>query len=174
MLTTDEIKALCDQNKLFKVTPNDWRAPIERSIYVSPDLHHFLYGPSSGESQDRYRTKLQRLFDRFISGQAITVAFAPHLMGTEIKRLSSRRREVWEFKIRDKRRPQLRVFGRFADAKIFFALTGPVIRTNCDYPAEINLCEDSWRNLVPGKTPVYGRTLSDYFGSTKVVPRGNP
>src|SRR5271154_5316661 len=110
MLTEVEIKALCDQNKLFKVMPNDWRAPLERTIYVSPDLHHFLNGPSSGESHDRHRTKLQRLFDRFISGQALSVAFAAHIMGTEIKRLSPRHREIWEFKIRAGRRSQLRVF----------------------------------------------------------------
>jgi hypothetical protein len=174
MLTTGEIKALCDQAKLFTVTPNDWRAPIERPIYVSPDLHRFLNGPLSSRLEDNYRARLQRLFDRFISGQAISVAFERHLMGTEIKRLSPRREEVWEFKIRDKRRPQLRVFGRFADAKVFFALTGPVFRSDCDYDAEIDLCQRHWDNLAPGKLPVYGRTLSDYFGSTKVLPFGNP
>ena len=120
MLTEGEIKALCDQAKLFKVTPNDWRAPIMRSVYLSPDIHRFLNEPSNNS------IGLQRLFDRFISGQVISVAFEPRFMGTQIKRLSPRRREVWEFKIRDRRRPQLRVFGRFADAKIFFALTGPV------------------------------------------------
>src|SRR5271170_5164170 len=92
MLTEDEIKALCDQTKLFKVMPNDWRAPIERLIYVSPDIHRFLNGPSN----DKYPIKLQRLFDQFISGQAISVAFERRFMGTEIKRLSPRRREVWE------------------------------------------------------------------------------
>jgi len=170
MLTENEVKILCDQTKVFKVNPDDWRAPIERAVYVSPAIHQFLNEASS----DTYRVRLQRLFDRFISGQVISVAFKRRFMGTEIKRLSPRRREVWEFKIRDRHRPQLRVFGRFADAKVFFALTGPVVRQDCDYDAEIDLCEDYWNNLAPGKTPVYGRTLNDYFGSTKVVAFGNP
>ena len=171
MLIGDTIKHLCDQGRLFEVRPLDWRAPIERKVYVSPDLHRFLTQPSSDKGANLDRRKLQRLFDRFISGRGISVALERRTKSSDLKRLSRGEDEVWEFKVRAAK-PQLRVFGRFASVDIFIALTGPVDRRNCDYPGEIIRCQREWHTLLPEYSPVHGSQANDYI-STNVVSLGN-
>src|SRR5277367_6493 len=112
MLIADEIRRLCDQRQLFELKPLDWRAPIKRSIYVSPDLNCFLTQASASNQANQDRRRLQALFDRFISGETIVIAFQQHINGTDMKRLTPREAEVWEFKIT--KGPQLRIFARFA------------------------------------------------------------
>lgn len=172
MLITDEIKHLCAQGRLFPVDALDWRAPVERTIYVSPDLHRFLTWKSTDAAANKDRRMLQRLFDRFISGQEISVALKQSIKGTNLKLLSPGKEEVWEFKVR-KRRPQLRVFGRFAQIDVFVALTGPHDRPNLDYDAEIRRCQHEWDKVLPAHSPIHGRHVSDYIRS-KGILIGNP
>src|SRR5258708_27788267 len=111
MLTADEIKGLCDQERLFEVKLLDWRAPIKRPVYVSPDLNGFLTQTSTCHETNKDRRRLQALLERFISGDYIVITFKQSIMGTDMKRLTPKSAEVWEFKVK---KAQLRVFGRFA------------------------------------------------------------
>jgi hypothetical protein len=168
MLIQEEIENLCRRGRLVALSSLDWRAPIKRRVYVSPDLHRFLNQQSASPETNRDRRRLQRLFDRFISGQVISVALKRYPKGSDLKRLSPKHEEVWEFKVRSAT-PQLRIFGRFAEVNEFVALTGPVDRSNCDYPSEIDRCQQEWNSLFPGYSPVRGSKASDYI-STNVVP----
>jgi len=163
MLIGEEIDRLRNRERLFLVESLDWRANRERVIYASRDLHQFLEHPSASPGRNAERRKLQRLFDRFISGQEIAVAFERRIKGSDLKRLTPRRAEVWEFKVRT--RPQLRVFGRFAQTDVFLALTGPVDRAHCNYNEEITRCQQEWNTLLPAHSPVYGSTLNDYISA---------
>lgn len=171
MLISNEIKTLCDQGRLFEMPPLDWRAPLIRLVFVSPQLRRFLLQPATSNRVNEDRKRLHRLFDRFISGQMISVALRRNIKGSNIKRLSPRTEEVWEFKIR--KGPQFRVFGRFAQPDTFVALTGPVDRAGCDYGAEITRCQREWVSLLPGHPPLHGRVASDYI-TTRVFTLGNP
>jgi putative component of toxin-antitoxin plasmid stabilization module len=171
MLITNEIKTLCDQGRLFEIPPLDWRAPIRRQVFVSPQLHGFLLHPSASKQVKEDCQRLQRLFDRFISGRTISVALKRQIKGSNMKRLSPRSEEVWEFKITQG--PQFRVFGRFAQPDVFIALTGPVDRAGCDYSTEIVNCQKEWVYLFPGHPPLFGRVASDYIAAN-VVSLGNP
>ena len=99
------------------------------------------------------------------------IAFARQIKGTDMKRLTPKSAEVWEFKIR---KGQLRVFGRFAHVDTIIALTGPVGRVGLNYPVEITRCQQEWQNVLDGHSPVYGRKVSDYISGTDVVSLGNP
>jgi hypothetical protein len=167
MLIENEIKRLHDHGRLFIVETLDWRDSQERVVYVSRDLHLFLTRQSANPATNADRRRLQRRFDRFISGQAITVAFNRNIKGSDIKRLSPKGAEVWEFKVQTKL--QLRVFGRVRSDRRVIALTGPVDRPNCDYNAEIIRCQQEWHNLLPEHSPIHGSTINDYV-STKGIP----
>jgi len=161
MLITDAIGRLCDQGRLARVEPLDWRASQERVVYVSRDIYQFLQQNSSDAATNIDRRKLHRLFDRFISGQEISAAFKKNIKGSNIKRLSPSSAEVWEFKV--KTRQQIRVFGRFAAKDLFVAITGPVDRANCDFEAEKIRCQQEWSDLLPGHSPIHGSTIDDYI-----------
>jgi hypothetical protein len=171
MLTVAEIKGLCDQKQLFEVKLLDWRAPIKRPVYVSPDLNDFLAQTSTSRETNKDRRRLQALLERFISGDYIVIAFKQSIMGTDMKRLMPKSAEVWEFKVKKAR---LRVFGRFALVDTMFALTGPVDRAGCNYKAEISRCQYEWQNILDGHSPVYGSSTSDYISGTNVLSLGNP
>jgi hypothetical protein len=172
MLIANEIRRLCDQRRLFELRPLDWHAPIKRPVYVSPDLNRFLTQASASNQANQDRRKLQALFDRFISGATIVIAFEQQINGTDMKRLTPRKAEVWEFKIT--KAPQLRVFARFALVDTVIALTGPVDRAGCNYPMEITRCQREWEKILSGYSPIYGSKVSDYISGTNVLPRGNP
>jgi len=76
--------------------------------------------------------------------------------------------------VQDSTKPQLRVFGRFAQADIFVALTGPADRAHCDYATEIVRCQQAWQNCFDGYSPIYGSKVSDYISGANVFPLGNP
>jgi len=162
MLIADQIKQLCDDERLFEVEPLDWRAPKARRIYVSPDVHRFLTTGSADRVVNEERRSLQALFDQFISGDPIAVALEPTSMGTDIKRLSPPDAEVWEFKIK-RRRLHFRVFGRFAQLNVFVGLTGPVDRSGLDYPSEIVRCQQEWQRLFEPLLPLFGERENDYI-----------
>lgn len=163
MLIEEAIRRLCAASRLFRVEPLDWREDQKRIIYASRDIHRFLEETAADRETNIERRKLQRLFDRFISGAAISVAFRKNIIGSDMKRLSPSSVEVWEFKV--KARPQLRVFGRFAQKDVFLALTGPVERRNCDYDVEITQCQQEWSRLLPEHSPIYGSTIYDYISA---------
>jgi hypothetical protein len=169
MLTEDEIKSLCDAGRIVLVQTLDWRAPKRRAIYVSPDLHGFLTYKSADPGTNSDRRKLQALFDRFISGDFVSVSLEPTAMRTDIKRLSPPSDEVWEFKVTLKKDLQLRIFGRFAFLNTFIALTGPVDRTGVNYRNEIIRCQEHWRTVFDDKPPFYGGDEDDY-----IWPNGVP
>jgi hypothetical protein len=170
MLIQDEIERLCDNGRLLEVEPLDWRTEKKRNLYVSRDIHRFLAHKSDDARTNKDRRMLQALFDRFISGNFISVGLEPPVMYTDIKRLSPAYAEVWEFKV-GKKQCHLRVFGRFAALNTFVTLTGPVDRVGLDYSNEILRCQEEWRNLLDGQPPVYGRYESDYISPNGVSLR---
>jgi hypothetical protein len=170
MLTMSEIRSLCDQKQLFEVKLLDWRASVKRPVYVSADLNRFLTQTSASQKTNNDRRYLQALLDRFISGDYIVITFDRKIMNTDLKRLSPKSAEVWEFKVQKARS---RVFGRFALVDTMIALTGPVDRTGCNYAAEIPRCQAEWQNIFDGRSPVYGSKTSDYISGTNVLSLGS-
>jgi len=166
MLIADRIKTLCDRQQLVEIEPLDWRAARKRRVYVSPDIARFLTRKSADRGTNQDRRALQALFDRFISGNFVSVALEPPEMGTDIKRLSPGNAEVWEFKVvrkAGKRRLQFRVLGRFAELNVFVVLTGPADRLLIDYSSEILQCQERWLHLFGDQPPRYGRYEYDYI-----------
>jgi hypothetical protein len=85
MLIADRIKALCDRRQLVEVEPLDWRAVRKRRMYASSDIARFLTHKSTDRGANKDRRALQALFDRFISGDFVSVALEPLEMGSDIK-----------------------------------------------------------------------------------------
>lgn len=170
MLIAEAIKDLCDQKRLVRMEPLDISGEEKRTIYVSRELHNFLDTHSRDPAVNNERVILQRLFDRFVLGQEISVSFERRTKSTDIKRLSPKNKEVWEFKLRGPRsKHQARVFGRFAETDMFLALTGPIDRANCDYSSEISRCQAEWRALLPHHEPVYGSKINDYISAKAIL-----
>jgi hypothetical protein len=162
MLIDSVFERLCDGQRLVEVEPLDWRSERKRRLYVTQDVNRFLTFQARDAGTNRDRRRLQALFDRFISGDFISIGLEPPIMATDIKRLSPASAEVWEFKV-GRGRSQLRVFGRFAAINTFVALTGPVDRRRLDYERETTRCREEWRRLFDEEPPLYGKNEYDYI-----------
>lgn len=81
MLIDAEISRLCERGRLFRVESDEWRAEQRRTIYVSTDLNRFLIQEFTDLATNKDRRRVQRLFDRFISGEMISVAFKQNIKG---------------------------------------------------------------------------------------------
>ncbi len=175
MLPESEIKRLCDHGLLFKTGPFDWRVQKSaRTIYTPQNLYQFLTESSASEQTNNERRSLQALFDRFISGESLTVALHRDVEGTHIKRLDPASNEVWEFKVKPPRQEQSRVFGRFAALDTIILLTGPETRSSINYRREILRCQREWERFCNGFARHEGRSLSDYLSGANVILVGNP
>jgi len=162
MLIEGVLERLCDRQQLVEVEPLGWRSRQKRRVYATQDVNRFLTLQARDAETNRDRRRLQALFDRFISGDFISIGLEPPIMATDIKRLSPAGAEVWEFKV-GRGRSQLRVFGRFAALNTFAALTGPVDRNRLDYEREIVRCREEWRRLFDDEPPLYGKNEYDYI-----------
>jgi hypothetical protein len=161
MLIEDVLARLCGEQRLMEVEHFDWRSERKRRVYATQDINRFLTLEARDSGTNRDRRRLQALFDRFISGEFISIGLEPPIMATDIKRLSPASAEVWEFKV-GRRRSQLRVFGRFAALNTFVALTGPVDRTQLHYEREILRCREEWRRLFDDEPPLHGKNEYGY------------
>lgn len=165
-----DIEKRCNEKppKLILYEPFD-PVPRIRKIYVAADLHKFIMGPWQNEHDQNLSTEIQTDFDRFVSGEEITVALQAkartRVPNANLKRLY-KEIEVWEFRIRGSK-PQQRVFGRFAEWNRFVALFRDD-RRDVDWDdASLRVGED-WTRLFSWNPFKVGRKADDYVSKPVV------
>lgn len=155
--------------RLFPVEPRMPSEPMNRTLYVHPEVHRLLNGPWKDE-EEHLSGKLWAAFDRFVVGKRITVALdSPYRKpkSTYLSRMDPTGDEVWEIRILDPR-PALRVFGRFADRDCFVALNwglrkdlgGPGSK---EFQQAIRNCLVTWRQTFPHYNAFTGSTTDEYL-----------
>lgn len=144
-----------------------------RRIVISKEIAALLNGPWHDKDWASRCNYLRADLERFITGGHITVAAKPYKgKSSYMLRLAPESEEVWEVRSRDPE-PGIRVFGRFAAADFFVALTwakradlgGPHSRQWRD--ARIQ-CKTDWLNLLRPYEPFQGPHIHDYISTNAV------
>lgn len=117
---------------------------------------------------DRARTlagRARAALDAFSEGRMISVRLPPSKnVRAQLALLEPAGDEVWEFRIRNDR-PQLRIFGHFAEKDLFVALTHAqrdAIITDEDWEKQKQRCRKEWNRFLSPFNPHTGQTADDY------------
>jgi hypothetical protein len=184
MSIRDEIRKHLASQRLFAVEPALLSDPVERTLFVSPEINSLLMGPWTNEAMERRCGRLRADLEHFVTGGLIRMCLVPHQhRAAFMGRLDKPTDEVWDIRSRDPD-PGLRVFGRFAETNVFVALNlaprsvrvpwlpnrplgSP--RTSYEWDLAILECQDRWSKLFPEHQPVHGENCCDYV-SVKSFP----
>lgn len=156
----ERIQELEGEGALVALRPRAFRAPIRRALFVSAELDERLRGPWQSSAEEERWVRLEADLAMFVEGALIVV---PDYM----KRLHPSQDEVWEILSR-KPRPSIRVFGRFAEADVFVALTWAERRAlgglgDRAWRDAILACKTAWKKLFLTYEPLRGETLDAYI-----------
>ena len=177
------------RKELFFLTPMLESDPVRRVMLVSREIYEAV--TDLGEGIDDRMGRLREHLEVFVRGDIITIAVNPYqAWNAYMGRLEPHGDEIWE--IRDRSSPSIRVFGSFAEADTFIALTwqwrsilGAPLRNARDviqkisaqswprvWAIEQRACKAEWRKKFPTHDPHSGRTPDDYV--TNWLPVGDP
>jgi hypothetical protein len=166
MSIQDEIKARCSQGRLFYLPPlfpSDRRGARELFVSKEVDLHSH---PPWSESDDIYEG-MRAVFDAYSSGQVVSLASHPRKKRKSaiFAPIEPKEDRVWDIRCVAPS-PGVRVFGHFAYADCFIALS-VLPRDQLDDPQKWRdareRCKAQWRQLFGTYQPLKGEQLSDYI-----------
>ncbi len=137
-----------------------------RIVYVEAKLFADIQDPTQ-----RRMGLLASDLGYFSRGGIMTVGYGRD-KSCRIKSLDPRSREIWELRCKDPK-PQVRMFGRFADVDVF-VVTHACFRDQLGsthltkyngntWEAEIKRCENIWNQLFQGHPPHSGSNIRDYI-----------
>jgi hypothetical protein len=172
-----EIKARCDERRLFRLELEIPGDPIERSMVLSEEVRSLLTGPWQGGALQYRSGRLRADLEEFIKGETISVCLRPfEATSAYMARLAPIEDSAWDIRSRDPK-PALRVVGFFAATDIFIALrwaprsVQPMwadkpplgCRDSREWRDIITQCKADWRNLFPTYVPVKGDDIHEYI-----------
>lgn len=150
------------------------RAPIEekRALYVTASFFRELSHPGSAIDFFGQKFSVSALFTRWLNGSPLSIRLHDRAFQAELARLEPPPEEIWEMRITVPR-PQLRVFGRFAERDVFVAMfainrdrLGRAFsangRKNQSWQGAMYECEAIWNGILGGAEPFRGQSASDY------------
>lgn len=171
----DQVNILCEQGRLLRLRPWLPGAAERRELYVTPEFHQLLIGPSwIDEDQEIRWGRLRQDLDKFTQGRLLTVRRQGKRKGDAyMLRLHDPAHEVWEIRSVDPD-PGVRVFGRFALKDVFIALLWadrPALGAWGDpmWGDAIVQCKTDWRNLFYSFPPMIGSYPHDYLSNATLV-----
>ena len=130
------------------------------SIRLKKDI---LDGPWATDSlKKRLFVQLHGDLLRFVVGDELRVSLDGREYRDEDMRRLEDAYEIWEIKSKDK--PQVRVFGRFAQPDTFIG-THWQWRDNINWAKEKRKCRKIWDLIFPLTTPWTGDEVNDYISS---------
>lgn len=176
------IQDLIDQReregRLFELRPRMPDDPIERSMYVSEEVWRLVDGPWADESMARRCGRLRADMEQFVSGRMVAISLTPYEAKTALFGLLDKPADgIFDFRSCDPS-PGLRLFGAFAQADVFVALTcaprsipveflnRPPLKDDAKLWAKaIRECKAEWRKLFHPYQPHTGGKASDYISA---------
>ncbi len=149
----------CEGGSLFEITPSLPTDPIERFVFVTPEINQKLIGTWKNDKEERMWGKAKALMDHYISGRIVSV-------GTKNKKfhmthLTPYRDGVWGM------RPQgLRIIGQFAKKDVFVGLNWEKRSDLIDLPQWKQVarkCKAQWRGYFYTHQPLTSENHHDYI-----------
>lgn len=140
--------------------------PAMRHVFVTGEVWDFV---TAGVPKDLAHKAAQgrRMLDGFTAGNKMVVSLDPHNHPAhcQISRNSPPEEGVWEFRIRDPK-PQVRIFGCFAECDVFVALSvmsRDVLKGRLSYPLAVADNSSIWGGLFPQHLPLVGEDINAYL-----------
>lgn len=144
-----------------------------RHVFVTGEVWDFVTSGIPKELAHK-AAEGRRMLDGFTAGNRITVSLNPHdhPANCQLSRNGPIDDGVWEFRIRDPK-PQVRIFGCFAERDLFVALSvmsRDDLNGRLAYPLAVADNSSIWGGLFPYHLPVRGEDINAYVsGSFQAV-----
>ncbi len=177
-----EIHNRLQEKRLFhleRALPSD---PVERAMFVSPEILELVVGPWDSPDMQGRCGRLRADLESFIGGDTLTICLRPFEAGAAYMGLLEPPSDgIFDIRSRDPN-PALRVLGGFAMQDVFVALawaprSKPLSWSNRQPLGDRNSrewrdvvleCKTAWKNLFGSYQPVTGDEIENY--ATSAVP----
>ncbi len=173
MSTRDAIAAALEKREIALLPHKLPGVPALRHVFVTGEVWDFVTAGVPKELAHK-AAEGRRMLDAFTAGNRMVVSLNPHNhpADCQITRNSPEEDGVWEFRIRDPK-PQVRIFGCFAERDVFVALSvmsRDNLKGRLAYPLAVADNSSIWGGLFPGCEPVLGADINAYLsGSFEAV-----
>lgn len=165
MSISDDIGRHVVAGKLVEFTPIDGRATL-RPLFLLPEVSRCITQP--WDERDAYELATVRSdLENFVTGGEVSATFKP-TPNADLKRLKTKRKDVWEIRIQ--KPAKYRLFGFFAEQDVFvgFELWR---RDDVDFEDDIEHAQKVWRQLFPHREPVIAESIHDYISEAVFLLR---
>ena len=158
------IDELVQSGELVAYRPRLTTAELRRKMFISKELRATLDNPNQAVKFFRVDAEIEAALTLWALGEHI---FANEDGGPDfLKRLAKPPPEIWEIRVTAPR-PQVRIFGRFAEPDTFVALGihfRPSLgdKSSRAWRAASNECKLIWEAMFPHHSPFSGSTSTDY------------
>jgi hypothetical protein len=174
MSIREEWKKLVEEGELFRLAPLDGDRPA-RTVLLSREMEDLLNADmEEGEQADR-RSRLLATLQNIVVGRRLVVCLEPHSArrATIIGRLAPIEESVFDVRCQEK--PGVRVFCRFVEKDVLFAVTCRPRSVRMDWLGWLPLIQSQrwdeaiqatireWTRFFPTYEPVKGDNLGDYL-----------
>lgn len=138
-----------------------------RGLLLAPEAQKALKDPNSPIVVLGYRPQTLVMMEKWVTEGVMPSRLGGKAREAHLARLDPPPPEVWEFRITEPARSQVRVFGRFARPNLFVAthiisrhLLGKV--GSSVWRNALRDCVSAWEALFPGVSPHSGTSLHEY------------
>ncbi|MBB6489185.1 hypothetical protein GGD46_006512 [Rhizobium lusitanum] len=170
MSILEELQNHVSTGRLSFVRPMLPGRGVERNIFVSTEVGEFLNGGASVHARfDRVAGEARAQIDAFTTGRAIRFAMDPMRKdpATLVARNAPTSKGIVDMRIRQPR-PQIRIFGAFAQVDSLILLTWEA-RDNLRFGAAVKRCRAQWDLLFPQNSPLIGATHAEYISRNIII-----
>jgi hypothetical protein len=170
MSIRDAIAEAVDQGELAQLPHLLPGVAAVRHVFVTGEVWDFVGGPALPKELATKAAEGRRMLDSFTAGNRIVVSLSPHQKPShcQLSRNDPTQDGVWELRIRDPK-PQVRIFGCFAECDVFIALS---VTAKSDligklaYPLAVADNASIWGGLFPSHPPVTGDDINAYISGS--------
>lgn len=175
MSIREEWKRLVHEGRLFRLAPLDGD-PSARTVLLSPEMQELLEREMEEGEQANRRSRLLATLHNIVAGRRLVVCLEPYsARKANIGRLDPIEDSV--FDVRCQTKPAVRVFCRFLEKDVLFAVTCRPrsvrmnwlgwlpLRRSKQWKEGIRATTREWAKFFPTYEPVKGGNLDEYLSN---------
>lgn len=177
MSIRSEWQKLVAEGELFKLAPFDGD-PIRRTVLMAPEVNDLVSGEWEEGEEGNRRARLLATLQNIVAGRRLVVCMTPFKARVAVLgRLGPAEESIWDIRCQEK--PALRVFCRFVEKDVLFAIECrprsiavswldwlPLgDRNSKEWERAIASTKRNWAMRFPATQYVRGDNLDDYLSN---------